>query len=113
MMSLYGLLKRECSKAQGSTENDAKSNFLQNIYNEQVLAPYSQGAQEIPFKLHSFEMLPILMGQWTNSNIRRTVTDGPFLRENMSKCTFNPKKKNPYWEQNQNKLLFGNGKEQF
>ena len=28
MMSLEGLLKRECSKGQGSTENDAKSNFL-------------------------------------------------------------------------------------
>ena len=37
------------------------------------------------------------MGQWTNSNIRHTVTDGPCLSVNMSKCTFNPKKKNPYW----------------
>ena len=35
----------------------------------------------------------ILMGQWKNLNIRHTVTDGPFLRANMSKCTFNPKKK--------------------
>ena len=29
-----------------------------------------------------------------------TVTaaaDGPFLCANMSKCTFTPKKKNPYW----------------
>ena len=26
-----------------------------------------------------------------------TVTDGPFLRANMLKCTFNPEKKNPYW----------------
>ena len=34
------------------------------------------------------------MGQWTNSNIRHTVTDKQFLRANMSKCTFNPKKKN-------------------
>ena len=42
-------------------------------------------------------MPPRLMGQWTNSNIRHTVTDGPFLRANMSKCTFDPKKKNPYW----------------
>ena len=95
MTSLYGLLKRWCSKPQGSTENDAKSNFFRNIYSEWVLTPYSQGAQEIPFKLHSCE--PRLMGQWTNSNIRRTVTDGPFLRANMSKCTFNPKKKNSYW----------------
>ena len=37
------------------------------------------------------------MRQWTNSNIRHTVTDGPFLRANISKCTFNPKTKNPYW----------------
>ena len=57
--------------------------------------PYSQGAQEIPFKLHSFKMSPRLMGQWTK-NIRRTVTDKPFWRANMSKCTFD-KKKNPYW----------------
>ena len=28
---------------------------------------------------------------------RHAVTDGPFLRTNMSKCMFNPKKKNPYW----------------
>ena len=89
---------RECSKPQGSTENDAKSNFLQNIYSEYVLTPYSQGAEEIPFKLHLFETLPRLMGQWTNSNIRRTVTDGPFRRANMSKCTFKPKKKNSYWK---------------
>ena len=47
MMSLYGLLKCKCSKPQGSTENDAKSNFLRNIYSEQVLITYSQGAQEI------------------------------------------------------------------
>ena len=37
------------------------------------------------------------MGQWTNSKIRRIVTDGPFLRVNMSKCTFNSKKEIPYW----------------
>ena len=37
------------------------------------------------------------MRQWTNSNIRRKVTDGPFLRANKSKFTFDPKKKNPYW----------------
>ena len=29
-----GLLKRELYKPQGSTENDAKWNFLQNIYSE-------------------------------------------------------------------------------
>ena len=29
MTSLYGLLKCECSKPQGSTENDAKSNFYE------------------------------------------------------------------------------------
>ena len=34
MMSLLGLLKRECSKSQGTTENDPNSNFLQNIYSE-------------------------------------------------------------------------------
>ena len=32
MKSLFGLLKRECPKPQGSTENDANSIFLQNIY---------------------------------------------------------------------------------
>ena len=37
------------------------------------------------------------MGQWTYSTIRHTVTDVPFLRANMLKCTFNPKKKNPFW----------------
>ena len=36
------------------------------------------------------------MGQWTNSNICQTVTDGPFCHANMSRCTFDPKK-NPYW----------------
>ena len=41
-------------------------------------------------------MPPRLMGQWTNSNIHRTVTDRSFLRANMSNCPFNPKKKNPY-----------------
>ena len=53
----------------GSTENDAKSNFLRNIYSEWVLTPYSQGAQEISFKVHSFEKSWILMGKRTNSNI--------------------------------------------
>ena len=37
------------------------------------------------------------MGQWTNSNIHRTVTDGPKGHANMSKCTIDHKKKNPYW----------------
>ena len=54
---------------QGSTENDAKSNFLRNIYSEQVLTLYSQGAQEMPFKLHTFETPSRLMGKWTNSKI--------------------------------------------
>ena len=40
--------------------------------------------------------LSSLMGQWTNSKIHRTATDGPFLHANMSKCTFNPKKEIPY-----------------
>ena len=42
--------------------------------------PYSQGAQEISFKLHSFETPQRLMGQWTNSNIHCTVTDGPICQ---------------------------------
>ena len=33
------------------------------------------------------------MGHGTNSKIRRTVTDGPFLRGNMSKCMSDNKKK--------------------
>ena len=37
------------------------------------------------------------MEQWTNSNICRTVTDRPFRRSNMSRCMFDPKKKNPCW----------------
>ena len=90
-------MKRECSKPRGSTENNVKSNFLRNIYSEKVLSPYSQGVQEIPFKLHSFQMPPRLMGQWTNSTIRLTVTDEPLRHANMSKFTFDPKKKNPYW----------------
>ena len=45
-------------------------------------------------------MLPRLMGHLTNSNICRTVTDGPFMRANMSKCTLDPKKKNPCWHAN-------------
>ena len=73
---------------QGSTKNDAKSNFLQNIYSELVLTPYSQGAHEISFKLHSFEMSWRLMGQWTNSNNRLTVTDGPFTVQICQGCTF-------------------------
>ena len=44
------------------------------------------------------------MRQWTNSNIRRTVTDMPFLHANMSKCTFNPKKINPTGIDTFNKL---------
>ena len=72
-VTVKGLLKRECSKPQGSTENDAKSNFLQNIYSEKVLPPYTQGVPEIPFKLHSFETPLRLMGQWTNSKICRTA----------------------------------------
>ena len=52
--------------------------------------PYSHGTQEISFKLHSFEMSWRLMGQWTNSNICRTVTDGQFCHANMSRCTFDP-----------------------
>ena len=68
-------------------------NFLQNIYIEYVLTHYSQGAQEIPFKLHSFKTPQRLMGHGTNSKIRRTVTDGPFLHANMSKCTSDNKKK--------------------
>ena len=39
------------------------------------------------------------MEQWTNSNIHRTVTDMPFLHANMSKCMFDPKNKNPYWQE--------------
>ena len=61
-----------------------------------IVTPYSQGTQEIPFKLHSFETMQRLMEQWTNSNIRHTVTDGQNLCANMSKCTLNPIKKNPY-----------------
>ena len=41
------------------------------------LIAYSQGTQEILFKLHSFEMPWRLMGQWANSNICRKETDGP------------------------------------
>ena len=71
--------------------------MLRNIYSEWVLTLYSQGTQEIPFELHLFETPLRLMGQWTNSKICSTVTDRPFLRANMSKCTFNPKKEIPYW----------------
>ena len=37
------------------------------------------------------------MGKRTNSNIRRTVTYAPFAMQLCQRCTFDPKKKNPYW----------------
>ena len=56
------------------------------------LTPYSQGTQEISFKLHLFETAWRLMRQVTNSNVCRTVTDG------LKKVyVTDPKKKNPYW----------------
>ena len=58
---------------------------------------YSQGTQEISFKLHSFEMPQRLMGQFTHSNNCGTVTDGPFAVQICRGCTVDPKKKNPYW----------------
>ena len=61
------------------------------------LTPCSQGTQEISFKLYSFETPWKLMGQWTNSNICRIVTDVPKGSANMSKFMFDRKKKNPYW----------------
>ena len=90
-------MKHECSKPQGSTEKDAKSNFLRNIYSEYVLTWYSQGAHEISFKLHLFETSWRFMGKWTHSNICRTVTDGPFTVQICQRCTFDPKIENPYW----------------
>ena len=62
-----------------------------------VLTPYSQGAQEMSFKLHSFEMPQRLMGQRTNSNNHHTVTDGPFAVQICQGCMGDHKKKNPYW----------------
>ena len=38
-----------------------------------------------------------LMGQWTNSNNHRTVTDGRFVVKICQGCTVDHKKKNPYW----------------
>ena len=35
--------------------------------------------------------------KWMNSNIRCTVTDGPFSAEICQGCMFNPKEENPYW----------------
>ena len=49
------------------------------------------------FKFHLFEMPQRLMGQWTNSNNRRSVTDGPFAVQICRGCTDDHKKKNPYW----------------
>ena len=37
------------------------------------------------------------MEQWTNSNNRRTVTDGPFAMQICRGCMVDHKKKNPYW----------------
>ena len=53
--------------------------------------------RKFKFKLHSFEMPWRLLGKRTNSNIHRTVTDGPFAMQICPRCTFNPGKKNPYW----------------
>ena len=72
-----------------------QSNFLQNIYSEQVLTPYSQGAQEISFKLHLFETPWRLMGKRTNSNVHNTVTNWPFAVQIIDVCLI-LKKKNPY-----------------
>ena len=35
--------------------------------------------------------------KWTNSNIRRAVTDGPFSAKICQGCMFDPKKEIPYW----------------
>ena len=35
--------------------------------------------------------------KWTNSNIRHSVTDGPFSTKICQGCMFDPKEKNPYW----------------
>ena len=74
-----------------------QSNFLQNIYREYVLTPYSQCAQEISFKLHSFEMPWRFLGKWTNSNNHSAVTDRSFAIQICQGCTVDPKKKNLYW----------------
>ena len=37
------------------------------------------------------------MGQWTNSNNRRTVTDGSFAIQIYQGCMVDHKKKNAYW----------------
>ena len=39
-----------------------------------------------------------LIEKRTNSNIHHTVTDGPFAVQICHRCTFDPKKKNPYWD---------------
>ena len=36
-------------------------------------------------------------GTMDKFNIRRTVTDRPFAMQICQGCTFDPKKKNPYW----------------
>ena len=41
MCNFQGLLKHKRSMPQGSTENDAKTNFLENIESEYVLTSYS------------------------------------------------------------------------
>ena len=62
-----------------------------------MLSPYSQGAQEINFKLYLFETLQSLIGQWTNSNNHRTVTDGLSAVQICRGCMVDYEKKNPYW----------------
>ena len=37
------------------------------------------------------------MGKRTNSNICRTVTDGPFFAKICQGCRLDPKKEIPYW----------------
>ena len=48
------------------------------------------------------------MGQWTNSNIRSTVTDGPFHHANMSRCTVHLKKKKSILNCASSKILNAN-----
>ena len=97
-MSLYGLLKSECSKPQGSTENDAKLNFLRNSMNR--YEPHIHRVHK-KFDLNcigndSFETILKFLTK-TYLNIRRAVTDGPFSTEICQGCMFNPKKEIPYW----------------
>ena len=92
------IIEMRMYQASGLNRKWCKSNFLQNIHSEYVLTPYSQCAQEISFKLHSFETLEI-PGKVAEFKSLPSSDWWPFSAEICQGCTFDPKKEILYWVQ--------------